>query len=204
MILVSGCARSGTSMTCAVLDACGADFGETIGPGPGNPGGFFENKSLRETLLKPYLRRLGYQPSGRLPLPKSDELPPHPGWRTEVKRRLGTAYAYKDAKTLAVWPIWAEAFPEARWVLVRRERLKIIDSIYRTPWMRLDADQARAFVDAYLEKIDELKLAGVNWTEVWPDPGDPEVFKPAVEFCGLDWNPDAVRAVLRPEWWGKK
>ena len=43
-ILVSGCARSGTSLVAQILHVCGAWKGETVAPDPAsNPDGFFEH-----------------------------------------------------------------------------------------------------------------------------------------------------------------
>ena len=68
-ILVTGCARSGTSMTAGIIDLCEAWGGITSGPNRNNRKGMFENASIRNNLVKPFLANIGADPMGQSPLP---------------------------------------------------------------------------------------------------------------------------------------
>ena len=64
-ILITGCPRSGTSLTAGIINKCEAWGGEMVGPTPHNPKGFFENIGLREKLTKPVLSAMGCDPLGQ-------------------------------------------------------------------------------------------------------------------------------------------
>lgn len=207
IVLVTGCARSGTSMVAGVLHTCGLNFGgPLVGPSPHNPRGFFEHRAIRQKVLKPYLEELGCDARGQRVLPPRGLLV-HPTrvarFRRAVLKRLGGAVAYKDAKVLLTWPMWKAAFPEARWVLVRRDAKAIVASCIRTPFMK-----GRPFKQGWIEwvqdheqRLADLKASGVDFHEVWPDPTEPEVFQSVAEWCGLIWDPVAVSQFLVPNAW---
>jgi hypothetical protein len=48
-IIITGCARSGTSMIAGIINLCGAWKGVTSGPNKYNAKGMFENHELRQS-----------------------------------------------------------------------------------------------------------------------------------------------------------
>jgi hypothetical protein len=52
-ILITGAARSGTSMTAGVINICGAFGGVLSGPNKNNKKGMFENNRIRQDIAKP-------------------------------------------------------------------------------------------------------------------------------------------------------
>ena len=68
-IIVTGCARSGTSLTAGIINICGAYGGTLAPPNVNNRKGMFENTTVRQTIVKPYLREHGWDPLGQNPLP---------------------------------------------------------------------------------------------------------------------------------------
>jgi hypothetical protein len=66
-ILITGCARSGTSMTAGIVHICGAFGGRMSGPTPNNRKGMFENEEVRNQIVKPYLSSIGADPLGQKP-----------------------------------------------------------------------------------------------------------------------------------------
>lgn len=64
-ILITGCARSGTSMVAGVINMCGAFGGSMSGPNHNNAKGMFENARVRNNIVKPYLRQLHVDPLGQ-------------------------------------------------------------------------------------------------------------------------------------------
>lgn len=216
-IIVTGCARSGTSMVAGVLHLCGAWAGQVTGPTQWNRKGQFENEYIRDRLTKPYLESLGADPMGQDPLPDIGKLraeaPYASGaWGANVHqamRRQGypehTQWMFKGAKACLIWPLWAAAFPEARWVIVRREDDKIVDSCMRTSFMR-----KRKTREAWQEWVDEHKLRFAEIMaecrevyQFWPGRAlrDPAPWKALVSWLGLTWDEEKVTDFLEPKLW---
>lgn len=197
MILITGCARSGTSLTTGIFQACGANLGEV--------NGLNEHTFIRDELVKPYLRYIGADPMGQDPLPDLSDVWIDPDWRQKVTSALDGANCYKGAKMCLVWPLWKHAFPEAKWIIVRRDPEKIVDSCVRTSFMRAFKSRAgwQEWVYFHLRKFEEMK-AELDVIEVWPNEfiaGDESGMKSAVEFAGLEWNREAALGCLRPTRW---
>jgi len=206
MILVTGVARSGTSLTTEIL----RNLGCWLGPA-GDVNEFQENLVVREYLVKGYLIALDADPLGQDPLPDTDDLPLVEGFRDLVLERIrgtGTPIAYKDAKICLMWPVWADAFPEAKWVLVRRDPDRIVDSCIRTPFMSRfgnDRTEWRRWVDEYERRLAAIHASSCDSVEIWPDEyvRRPQAFAPIAEFCDLEFDPDAVlRCCDRDRWKG--
>lgn len=211
LVLITGAARSGTSMVSGVLAACGLDFGGPLVDKRRKyqPRGFWEHRPVREKVLKPLLRKMGADPRGQDPLPVRGRQPSDreaARLAKRVGRKLGPARAYKDAKILLVWPWFNRAFPDATWILVRRDKKAIVRSCQRAPFMNRLTYVAGwlKWVEHHEACMDDLKASGANVIEVWPDAFDPDVFRPLVEALGLEWNEEAVRKALVPDAWHLK
>lgn len=215
-ILITGCARSGTSMTAGILSLCGAWKGVTNGPNPNNKKGMFENGQIRNALVKPYLGShetsdgVQVDPMGQNPLPVIDELRPDPGWRAKIlmiMRAQGlvedTPWMYKGAKMCLMWPIWHAAFPDAQWLIVRRGDTDIVNSCMRTGFMRKRKTEAswQEWVDHHKMMFEQMRAAGLNMLEVWPTKfigGDFTEIQAAVDQYGLEWNEQGAREFVDP------
>jgi hypothetical protein len=194
-------------MVAGVLNACGLDLGgPLVPPTKYNPRGFFEHRPIRQKVVKPLLRELGFDQRGqrRLP-PRGIMVPPARIARLQkaIDRRLNGGRGYKDAKLLLLWPIFNRAFPNARWVLVRRDPKAIVASCMRTPFMK-----GRPYKAGWIEWVQEhefrmadLKASGANVVEVWPDPNDPESFRPALAQAGCVYDEAKILAALEPSAW---
>jgi hypothetical protein len=200
MILVTGCARSGTSLTTRILQAHGCWLGANQ-----SVNRLYENIDIRQTLLKPYLRRSGADPRGQKPLPDTDRLEPDPSLRRAVLERLNGAprpWAYKDAKLTLIWPVWAKAFPEAKWVVVRRDPERIVKSCLHTNFMKAydNRDGWLGWVAEHERRFEAMKAAGLDLVEVWPAAfiADAEAFRPVAAHCGLAFDAGAVRGAIDP------
>lgn len=210
-IFVTGCARSGTSMTAGILHLCGAFGGEMSGPTKNNKRGMFENAKIRDTILKPYLTVIGVDPMGQDPLPDIDNLQPMDGLRDQVEGTMkeqgykNGVWFYKGAKLCLIWPIWHEAFPEAKWVIVRRKDEDIIYSCMQTAFMRaFDKEEDwQGWVDIHKKRFEEMKKAGLDICEVWPTKfveGNFTEIQSVVAELGLEWN-DSVEDFIEPSLW---
>jgi len=208
-ILITGCARSGTSMTAGIMDHCGAFGGRTIPGGHANPKGFFENREIRENLLKPYLILCGADPMGQKPLPELHHLLPLENLRAKVETVIkyhgykdGPWY-YKGAKLCLVWPIWHKAFPDAKWVIVRRNDEDIINSCMKTGFMRAyrDPEGWQKWIDHHKKRFEEMKEIGLQVREVWPTKfveGDHSEIRETVEWLGLTFDEKIVEEIVVP------
>jgi len=207
-ILVTGCPRSGASMITAALTACGAFGGEM------SKRGMYSNDRIREELMKPYLLQAGYDPDGITKLPVTDDLfIPH-NWNRRVYETLehqedtGDTWIYKDARVALTWPIWEHAFPNAKWVIVRRRTGDIVQSCMKTGYMtgRSTEDEWKEWVREHNNKFVEMIDHGLNCKVIWPERmvhGDYQQLYELCEWLGLEWNKDALN-FIEPLLWGHK
>lgn len=200
MILITGCPRSGTSLTVRMLEALGAYTGR-----PGDVNELREHLPVRQTILKPLLRRFGGDPLAQTHFPAPQSVMPVTGLREAIMDELRPTderpALYKDPKIAFVWQAFNAAFPAAKWVLVRRERDSNIDSLIRTPFMRVHGDSRDgwgAFLDEHEGRFAAMKAAGLDLIEVSPADviADPACFAPVAAHCGLVFSEDAVSACI--------
>ncbi len=204
-IFVTGCPRSGTSLYCGCLVRSGAVGGALCGATSANPKGQYENSAIRNKLIKPYLRNRCADPLGQDPLPDVTNLPDYPGLRhmvldmlKEQKVNLQNPWFIKVCKACLIWPVFEKAFPEAKWVIIRRKKEDIITSCLNTSFMRKrrTREEWAEWVDHHVSRFDEMKKFMPDRTfEVWPTKminGDLTEVKESIEWLGLDWNEDAI------------
>jgi hypothetical protein len=205
MILVTGCARSGTSLTAQILQ----ELGCTLGPEK-SVNGLFENVDIRENITKRYLESIGADPLGQKPLPDVDALIAANGLRDDVIRRMGDPvepWAYKGAKLTFLWPLWDEAFPEAKWIIVRRDAQKIAESCMRTGFMRgyRNIEGWLGWVEDHEIQFERM-MDELDARELWPDEyvRDETPFRQLCQFLDLEWEPGVVGRVFdQVRWHGR-
>jgi len=219
-IFVTGAGRSGTSMVMGLFNRAGVWVGECVKGSPDNPGGYFENKRLRDGLLKPILSIHGYDKFGRDPLPEETLEFEHNELPELVRDQLNAdgymyhvPWGYKDAKLLLMWKSFHAAFPKARWTLVKRDKADIIASCKKTGFMnttnRTDTPRSDEFwdkwVDRYLQAMEEIKAdPTVEWYEVGADDiiaGDYGQLMNVIDSCNLRFSAERVRKFVKPEFW---
>lgn len=204
MILITGAARSGTSLTTGMLQRLGAYLGR-----PQDINDLNENVAIRQNILKPYLRSIGADPLGQSVIAPPEAVKLRPGLREDVEAVFADGpqpWAYKDAKITLCWQAWAEAFPDAIWVIVRRDAEKIVDSCIRTKFMRHygdDRDGWMGWVRAHEERFEAMKAAGLDFIEVWQRDvaADIKAFRPVAEHCGLPFDAAKAGAGFNPTLW---
>ncbi len=213
-ILITGAARSGTSLTAGIIHHCGGFGGDVTGSTVHNQKGQFENTHIRQHIVKPYLKRLGVDPLCQKPLPDVNKLDRFPGLYHEVihtMRREGYVdgpWYYKGAKMCLLWPLWHEAFTTAHWIIVRRDTEDIANSCMRTPFMRAYKDTIGwlGWVEEHEQRFEEMKAHGaLRVTEVFTEDiikGNFTVIKKFVDNTdGLNWNEAKVQEFVTPELW---
>lgn len=223
-ILITGCARSGTSMVAGGINLCGAFGGDMSGPNKNNMKGMFENHVIRNQLMKPYLKGIGADKLGQFPLPDINDLTIPSNWGDRVREVLtkqglqkGTPWFYKGAKMCLTWPLWHHAFPDAKWIIVRRKTSDILNSCMKTSFMRAftrSENQAKVgakderegwlwWVHQHEQRFIEMITEGLNCKIVWPHrmvKGDYRQMMETIEWLGLKWNSE-VLSFIDPKLW---
>ena len=221
-IFVTGAARSGSGMIAGVLVKCGA-FGGVMT----NKRGLYENDQIRETVVKPYLHEAAADPSGQFPLLDVTKLSIPRNWRVQIEAIIEKEgymkgpWMYKDARIGLMWPVWHYAFPNAKWVLVRRRTGDIVESCKKTAYMSMFKDASIrqvAKVDSEEEgwlwwiheqekRWIEMMNEGVNVKVVWPERmvhGDYSQLYETLDWLGLRWNSDILNFIDPLLWASRK
>lgn len=228
-ILVTGVARSGTSMVAGVVHMCGAFGGQMSGPNHNNRKGMFENAKIRNEIVKPFLREIGVDPKGQYPLPDITNIIIPRDWRRTIERVM-IAHGYKDGpwmykgpKMSIMWPIWHYAFPNAKWIIVRRRTGDIVESCMKTGFMTAFNDPVKQlavgaksaeegwkwWVNQHIERFVEMisDEEGPNCKIVWPHRmvnGDYKQLYETIDWLGLKWNSDALQFIDPQLWHSRK
>lgn len=207
-ILITGCARSGTSMVAGIINLCGIFGGIMSGPTPNNKKGMFENARIRNEVVKQYLISIGSDPLGQKPLPPDIYTGfPIPDLRNRIleildgQGRNGKRWFYKGAKMCLIWKHWHDAFPEAQWIIVRRPDEQIADSCMRASFMRAyhDVSGWMKWIEYHKRRWEEMKKSA-DCTEIWSDrivKGDFSELKKALAHLDLEWT-DRVIDFVEP------
>ncbi|MGI3170717.1 sulfotransferase [Pseudooceanicola sp. C21-150M6] len=209
-VFMVGLPRSATSMTMGLLHAHGLWLGQTVAGNAENPKGYFESRVLRDELVKPVLTALGVDPLGVRSLPDWEVLPPFPTLRILIGKALRREkydfkmpWGFKDPKLTLLWPLFDAAFPQARWVIVRRDREKVLDSLCRTSFMARHSTSPefwKPFCAAYDYRLDRLRRSGAQVFDVDSDrlaAGDTEQIETVIEASGLTFDPQIAAAAIR-------
>jgi len=189
-----------------------------------NAKGMFENFQIRNDVVKRYYASIGADILGQHPLPDIKEIPIPIGWQGKIEDIIQDdgyeegPWMYKGAKMCQHWPVWNYAFPEAKWVIVRRKTPDIINSCIRTGFMRafMHRNIQRAvgaeseyegwywWVEQHLARFKEMIDDGLDTTVVWPErmvDGDYGQVKEMIEGLGLEWKEDEVITFIEPKLW---
>lgn len=213
-IFVIGLPRSGTSLVAGLLHICGAWVGNTVRGDDRNPKGYFEHVILRERIIKQLLSMMNCDPLGVYPLPPLDLSMTVTKLDQAIERTLKidgydakAPWLYKDAKLTLIWPAFANAFPEATWIIVKRDREQVIDSCIRTPFMAQHGSSREfweKFVTEYETRLTSLTETAQRFRLVEPEKlveGDYDAFKGALSLCGLQFRKAFVDEFICNEYW---
>ena len=226
-ILITGCARSGTSMVAGIINICGAFGGEMSSGNKNNRKGMYENARIRNTIVKPYYQSLGVDRLGQYPLPNIENMVIPTNWKGRVEKvfkdegYVDGPFMYKGAKMCQHWPVWDYSFPDAKWIIVRRKTGDIINSCMRTGFMRafVRVQNQRAvgvknehdgwlwWVHQHEDRFREMLKAEMNCMIIWPDrmvDGNFEQIEEMIEWLGLEWKEEEVKAFIEPKLWKNK
>lgn len=201
-IFIVGVPRSGTSMVAGMLAQMGVWAGDTVGPSPANPKGFFENEMLREGVNKTLLTACGADPLGVRVLPDwTEDIAglPQDGMREAVFRLMaaqgykGGPWLFKDCKSLLLAPMWWRAFPEAKWLTVWRKPIDVIRSCINTSFMRQHSVDPAFWNDwmiQYQDRMSDME-AVCDTRSIWPQrlaEGDFSELESICEWLGVEYR----------------
>lgn len=107
------------------------------------------------------------------------------------------------------WPIWNDAFPNAKWIIVRRSAHEIVQSCMKTTFMKAYNTEEGwgCWVNHHIARFIEMWQAGLQIREVWPRKiidGDLSEIKEAINWCGLPWKEKEVVDFVSPSLWHNK
>jgi len=175
--------RSGTSMILQLFNKCGAFIGTV-----GKNSKYCENLAIFYKIILPY--------------EKNNIRKIH--WRESVFTQLrsdgytGGPWGIKGAHLITLWPIWAKAFPEAKWVIVRRRTGDVINSYMKTNYMSINHEACLELIHQYENSFIELINYGVDYKVVWPERmayHDYDSIKEVVAWLGLQWSDIAFKFI---------
>lgn len=206
-ILVTGCARSGTSLVSAIINEAGAKGGiMNVGGNRYNPTGYYENHEIINGIGKKLLKAEGFDPMGQTKLPGVD-FPAH-DLRQQVfsiadSQGISAAdtWFFKDAKLLLLFRSYIHSFPDSKIVLVRRQKEDIVKSCMRTPFMygRKTQKEWLDWVKHHIALIDSLKSSHSQVKEVWYEDlivGNLEPVRELISWLGLEYHQDYVNSIV--------
>lgn len=222
-IIITGAARSGTSMTAGIIQICGAFGGDTQKPNKNNPKGMFENLVIRKQLIKPFLKSIGADPMAQRPLPKIQQLYDiiendefiGSNWYNRIyyvmqNQGYTTGHWYiKEPKICLIWPIFAEAFPKAKWVIVRRKDEDVINSCLRTGFMSKYNNYVGWYkwFQVHERRLQEILNSEYDSMEIWPQQlidGDFNKMKSIINWLGLNWEEEEIKNFVDKNLWKKR
>jgi len=226
-ILITGCARSGTSLVAGIINICGAFGGDMSGPTKNNQRGMFENARIRNEIVKPFFRQIGVDAMGQYPLPDVDNMVIPRNLQRQVEQIMVDqgykegAWMYKGAKMCLSWPVWHYAFPNAKWIIVRRRTGDIVQSCLKTGFMRAfireeqrkaigvetEAEGWKWWVHQHEKRFIEMITEGLNCKVVWPHrmvEGDYQQMYETMDWLGLEWNSEVLNFIDPLLWHSRK
>lgn len=153
--------RSGSSLTGYILHSSGV-FGGIMDwrkPDKWNIKGYFENYEITSIIVD-YLRKNDeYQLQKRYhPVDLDSDYPEFDKVVLSILDGQGynrsQMWFYKNTKIPFCWRLWNRYFPNAKWIIVKRDRSEIIHSFLKTPFM--DAYQTEEEWNAFLDIYDYI------------------------------------------------
>lgn len=209
MVIVTGMPRSRTSMITQMLELSGLFLGNVIQETKANPQKQLENTTIIRDVQKKHLKKYKFDPKGQNPLPPLKWHEPDPTRRDmvlNIMKKQGLTnqiWGFKDAKACLDWRTWDDAFPEAFWIVTKRNISDVVKSCLNTSFMSKYKNEKgwQYWVTEYQKRIEDM-LANLNNIQVL-DTDDILNFKfdaleHTIKKIGLTWDYDKIKAQVRP------
>ena len=197
-VFVTGVERSGISIVAKIINLCGAFCG--------NITEMQENIRLKQ-MVDYYYDGGGFDRLGQNPIPNPGKLWIPTDWNNCILRRLKNEkydgkeiWMYKSSRICQIWPVWNYAFPNARYIIVRRKTSDIIESCMKTAFMKgfEDREGWLNWIHIHEKRFCEMIEAGLNCKVIWPERmmrGDYYQIYEMLDWLGLDWNEEIVQTI---------
>lgn len=225
-VIITGTPRSGIWLTAGAFEVAGG-FSGLLDKSGTNVTGELENIGIRDRLERPLLQGLGYEPRGLGLIPATDEIEKlSDRMKTLWRQLVDDVFIKQNCPDNAVrfissqvacllWPLWHAAFPEAKWIVVRRDERDIIASCHDTGYVqfyREPGDKSRRvrsdkelteLINGYKLRFQQMNQASLDLIEYWPQQlydGNLAGLRNLLECHGLSWRPE-VAEFVRPFQW---
>lgn len=196
-IFITGIERSGSSIIGRIVNLSGAFAG--------NITDMYENIQIKK-LLDSYYELLGVDKKGQYPLPDTKRLIIPTNWEQKVEgvvateMRMDRPWMLKGSRLCQTWPVWHYAFPNAKWIIVRRRPGDIIDSCLKTGYMTAFKEKEGwlGWIHTHERIFVEMIEAGLNCKQVWPErmaSGDYQQIQEMIEWVGLVWDDRIINEI---------
>jgi hypothetical protein len=133
------------------------------------------------------------------------------GWAHKVSQVIETERVWfvKSSEAALMWPVWATAYPNAKWVVVRRKTGDVVQSCIKTAHMTLMKnakvreelgvkDEAEGWlwlIHQYEQRFVEMIQAGLDVKVMWPQRmvwGDFQQVHQLLGWTGLRWQSEVL------------
>lgn len=199
-IFITGVERSGSSIVAKIINNCGVFAGVVSD--------MHENIGIKTLLDWYYKEQLHIPEKGQKPLPNTRRLPSVSDLGVSIYTILGDQgytglrpWLFKGSRLSQTWPIWNEAYPNAKWIIVRRRTGDIIQSCLKTGFMDAYKDQVGwlGWIHDHEKLFVEMIEKGLNCKIIWPErmaTGDFTQMQETIEWLNLSWNSDIKKLIL--------
>jgi Sulfotransferase family len=209
-IFVTGIERSGSSIIAKIIALTNVFSG--------NCTPMYENKLIREYMVN-YYQLIGADVKAQYPLPLVKHVPDFQSIILDKMYQDGFGddkyWVYKSSRLVQTWKLWHNAFPTAKWIIVRRKPTDIIYSCQHTSFMTAFKNENTCkLVGVNSEKegwawwikqhehlfIDMIQ-AGLNCKVVWPDRiqlGDYSQIEEMLNWLGLVYDLNKIKKEIEP------
>lgn len=203
-ILLTGVQRSGTSILARILSLCNVYTGES--------NTMYENKQLLDLMKDLILKERAVEKTPDNLFVQSVNIPAD--WQKKVLDIMKTdrRWLVKSSLNTQLWKVWNYAFPDARWVIVRRRSADIVNSCQKTAYMTMfRSPEIQEYIgvknekEAWLWWIHKYEAAwvemissGLNCKVIWPERmvvGDYTQIYELLEWLGLKWSSRIVSEI---------
>jgi hypothetical protein len=204
-IFITGVERSGSTLIARILDMCGVWSGIC--------NSMYENKNIID-FSKEFLQQYKYE------LPQIKDITIPMNWGNSIdgviiaQGGFGKQWMVKHSTLTRLWPIWNYAYPDAKWLIVRRRTGDVIQSCLKTGYMQLFKNKQILnefgftteeegwlwWVHQYEERFVEMITAGLNCRIIWPERmvmGNYQQIYETIDWLGLHWN-NKIPEVIDP------
>ena len=162
-----------------------------------NPKGYFENIPLKHILKAMWP---GFIADGMMASPKKgfkDKI------ESAVKEDGYESGPWLMKHSVLYWRAWSEFNP--KWVCVRRDKEEIYNSCKRSRMLAPNhSDQhLRDVINLHDEQLD-IVAREHNGKNVYTGElieGNTKSLEEALEYCGIEFNPEVTRKFINPEYW---